>query len=43
LISWFQKVKQDLQLEEEKEKEKIKNLHQRIAKRRQKLNEKFNI
>jgi sodium/potassium-transporting ATPase subunit alpha len=30
-------------LEEEKEKEKIKNLHNRIAKRREKLNKKFNI
>lgn len=41
LISWFQKVKQGMQLEEDKEK--IKSLETRLAKRRQKLTEKFKI
>jgi len=35
LISWFQRVKQNMQLEEDKEK--LKALESRMAKRRQKL------
>ena len=41
LISWFQKFKQNLQLEEDKAK--LKTFKDRLAKRRERLEEKFSV
>lgn len=40
LISWFQKFKQNLQLEEDKSK--LKSFTDKLAKRRERLQKKFN-